>query len=66
MAIIAGNHENYSDDDKLLLNSTFLLYNASLSHVTGFPFGDCYFVLYDPYLVLYGTGDEAALDLVKK
>ena len=53
VVFIPGNHDNYEEDDKILLNSTFLAYNITNHKAFGFPFGDSYFIPYDPYLLLY-------------
>ena len=50
---IPGNHDDYSDDDKILLNSTFLAYNITNNKAFGFPFGDTFILPYDPYYSLY-------------
>ena len=65
-AFVPGNHDDYSDDDKILLNSTFLLYNVTLNTATGFAFGDTYIILYDPYNVLEEFDEPvSSLDMLK-
>lgn len=50
---VPGNHENLSDDDKLLLSSTFNLYGVNIDLATGFRFGSAYILLFDPYNFVY-------------
>lgn len=50
---VPGNHENLSDDDKLLESATFNLYGVDSNLATGFKFGSAYILLFDPYNFVY-------------
>jgi hypothetical protein len=64
---VPGNHENYSDDDKILLNSTFQLYNLSINLATGFQFVDTYIIPFDPFNVAFKLeNDSAPYDALSK
>lgn len=53
-----GNHEHYSNDDKILFNSTFQTYNVTKDLATGFRFLDTYIVPFDPFNTAYSKKDD--------
>ena len=51
--LIPGNHENLSNDDKLLYKTTFKVYGIDAKLTSGFQFADLYFTLFDPFNFVY-------------
>ena len=67
--VIPGNHDNYFEDDKILLNSTLLEYNITNNKAFGFVYGDTYILPYDPYYTLYELEreeEDISLDKLKE
>lgn len=63
---VPGNHENLSEDDRLLLSKTFNLYGVNTDLATGFQFGSAYILVFDPYNFVYFKNETInSLDALK-
>lgn len=51
--VVPGNHENLSEDDKLLERETFNLYGVENNLTSGLLFGPTYLLPFDPYNFVY-------------
>lgn len=58
---MTGNHEYYTDNDFMLFNSSFELYNLTNENATALDLGSFTFVMADPYGILFENATKPEL-----